>query len=121
MAIPGIFPPVVLENSIMADGGTLNNLPADIARDLGADYVVAVDLSGKSYPITIPETSNALLNAMNLICENRILSFLRKEADFIIRPPVQDIDSLDFSRCLEIMEKSYEQTLNLTLPEEMFQ
>lgn len=120
MAIPGIFPPLECENAITVDGGTLNNLPADIARDLGADYVVAVDLSGRNQSITIPETSNTLLNAINAICENRILSFLRKEADFVIHPPVQHIDSLNFSQCLETMEKSYRYTLNLTLPEEMF-
>jgi NTE family protein len=43
-AIPGLFPPVELDDWLLVDGGVVDNLPVDVARELGADYVIAVDL-----------------------------------------------------------------------------
>ena len=45
MAIPGLFTPVRTEGMVLLDGGMRNNYPTDIARKLGADYVIGVDLS----------------------------------------------------------------------------
>lgn len=44
-AFPGIFQPVALDDRLIVDGGILNNVPADVARMLGADVVIAVDVS----------------------------------------------------------------------------
>jgi NTE family protein len=44
IAIPGVFEPVVRGNQLLVDGGLLNNLPADVARDMGAQAVIAVDV-----------------------------------------------------------------------------
>jgi NTE family protein len=44
-AFPGVFEPVVHGDRLVVDGGILNNLPADIARMLGAEMVIAVDVS----------------------------------------------------------------------------
>lgn len=45
MAIPVVFKPVTIGDMQLVDGGVLNNLPVDVARDMGADYVIAVDLT----------------------------------------------------------------------------
>ena len=45
MAIPGIFKPVEMGDSSLLDGGLLNNLPVDVVRRMGADIVIAVDLT----------------------------------------------------------------------------
>src|SRR5512143_3015601 len=44
MSVPGVFEPVELNNCQLLDGGVLNNVPVDVARDLGADKVIAVDV-----------------------------------------------------------------------------
>ncbi len=44
MSIPGVFAPVEIDGYRLADGGILNNVPADLARALGADVVLAVDV-----------------------------------------------------------------------------
>lgn len=50
MAVPGVFDPVELEERRLVDGGVLNNVPADIVRQMGADVVIAVDVGvGKAY------------------------------------------------------------------------
>lgn len=45
IAIPGIFTPVVRDGKVMVDGGLVNPVPVRVARDMGADYVIAVDVN----------------------------------------------------------------------------
>ncbi|WP_102407280.1 patatin-like phospholipase family protein [Parabacteroides bouchesdurhonensis] len=44
MAIPAVFTPVRLDSMVLVDGGLLNNYPADVARNMGADIIIGVDL-----------------------------------------------------------------------------
>jgi NTE family protein len=44
-AIPGVFPPVDHQGRLLIDGGVVDNLPVDVARQMGADYVIAIDVS----------------------------------------------------------------------------
>ena len=45
MAIPGAFKPVKIDTLVLVDGGMLNNLPVDVVKAMGADVVIAVDLT----------------------------------------------------------------------------
>ncbi len=45
MAIPGGFKPVILDSMTLVDGGMINNLPVDVVREMGADVVIAIDLT----------------------------------------------------------------------------
>ena len=47
ISLPGVFAPVRLNDWLLVDGGVLNNLPADIVREMGADIVIAVDMGAK--------------------------------------------------------------------------
>lgn len=46
IALPGLFKPVESDDRLLVDGGLLDNLPADVAREMGADVVIAVDVIG---------------------------------------------------------------------------
>lgn len=54
MAIPGVFKPVRADSMLMLDGGLVNNLPVDVARAMGADLVIAIDLTQTSIPTLCP-------------------------------------------------------------------
>jgi len=45
MAIPGVFAPVLLDSMVLVDGGISNNFPVDVARNMGAEITIGVDLS----------------------------------------------------------------------------
>ena len=62
MAIPGIFQPVVRDGRVLADGGLLNNVPADFVRRMGAEVVVAVDVSA---PLDGREALDSLVGVAN--------------------------------------------------------
>jgi NTE family protein len=44
MAIPGVFTPVRLDDMVLVDGGMIDNYPVDVARDMGADIIIGVDV-----------------------------------------------------------------------------
>ena len=45
MAIPGMFSPVVIGDYVLVDGGLVNNFPADVLRDMGADIIIGVEVT----------------------------------------------------------------------------
>ncbi|WP_185967831.1 patatin-like phospholipase family protein [Formosa sediminum] len=46
MSIPGVFKPVEYENTLLVDGGVLNNFPVDVAKKMGADFIIGSEVSG---------------------------------------------------------------------------
>ena len=47
ISLPGVFAPFRLDGRLLVDGGVLNNLPADVVREMGADVVIAVDVGAR--------------------------------------------------------------------------
>ena len=109
IAIPGIFPPVEMDGKLLVDGGTTNNLPVDIAKELGADFVIAVDLSSRKLFRPKP-TANSYLVFIDKLRDIMMHEDLRKMADILLEPPVQDVDTLDFTKSLELIDVGYRYT-----------
>lgn len=59
ISLPGIFTPVEKDHAFLIDGGLVNPLPVSAARDMGADFVIAVDLNSDSMPRKRPRPSTA--------------------------------------------------------------
>ena len=45
MAIPGVFSPVIMDDKVLVDGGLVNNFPADVLREMGADIIIGVEIT----------------------------------------------------------------------------
>lgn len=61
MSIPGVFSPVEKNGMVLVDGGLRNNYPADIARQMGADYIIGATVQGK------PKTADDLKNSTDVL------------------------------------------------------
>ena len=48
MSLPLIFPPVEIDGQVLIDGGTMNNVPADVVKAMGADRVIAINVGDLS-------------------------------------------------------------------------
>lgn len=70
MAVPGVFSPVEWEGRSLVDGGISNNLPVRPARDLGADFVIAVEVSRPEREIEGRGALQVLGRALDLLQEN---------------------------------------------------
>ncbi len=97
MSIPGFFVPVKVGNRFLVDGGMVNNLPVDVARQMGADYVITVDLhefdkAPEQTEQTIPEMINTMLSMMN----GEKYQAGRRNSDIIIAPNTGSFGILAF-------------------------
>lgn len=120
VALPAIFAPVKIGDRLFMDGGLVNPVPADIVKKMGAEYVIAVDVSSKW--MTAPEELikmhdlySIVANAFSII-EYQTAKLPLKSADIVLRPPVLNYDWLDFSRAKELV-KIGERELELNLRE----
>lgn len=107
MAMPGVFPPVKFNGKELIDGGTICNLPADIAKSLGAERIIAVDVSERNKEFNFPENSNMQLVMINHMVFERLTDYWEKDIHVLIRPKIGNIDALEFSKTLKIAEKGY--------------
>jgi len=99
MSIPGVYAPVELDDRLLVDGGVANNLPVSVARELGAEVIIAVDITD---PLT--ETDD-LRDAFSVVGQLTPLLTRRNtdqqldllgEQDILIRPDLQGYTSADF-------------------------
>jgi len=101
-AIPGIFIPVRHQGKLLVDGGVLNNVPVDVARKMGAQVVIAVDLGGGKKATQVNNIFDAIVQSLQLMAIESTEARLR-DADVVIRPQVSDIGPIDFSKKKELL------------------
>ena len=96
-SIPGVFQPVTIGKYHFVDGGIVSPVPVDAARQLGADIVIAVDISNKARGQT-PGNMLGALNQSIAIMGQKLGQAELARADVIVRPQVLDIGAADFSQ-----------------------
>jgi NTE family protein len=102
-AIPGIFPPVKYQNYFLVDGSASGSVPAGKVKEIGADRVLAIDVT-RNLKVVQP-----LQNVLELLYRTEDitsfhLSVLRlREADLVIRPQVGELSWTDFDKAKEII------------------
>ena len=106
-AIPGVFIPPVVDGHELVDGALVSPLPVKTARQLGADFVIGVDVSsqpGSNTPVGLYEIMLQSFEIMG----RRIVSLESQTADFMIRPDTLRFGSTDFSVRKELIQAGYE-------------
>ena len=103
-AVPGVFNPVTIGESMYVDGGVVSPVAVDAARRLGADVVIAVDISSGVTPAAPSGTLETVMQSVDIM-HNKMSVIQLKGADIVIRPKVAHIGSGDFTKRNEaIME-----------------
>ena len=97
MAIPGVFTPVRTGDRVLVDGGILNNFPTDVARELGAEIVIGVDVQADLMKEDkLESVSGVIPQIINLLCMNKHEANV-KLADLVIRPDMKGYTAASFS------------------------
>jgi len=101
MSAPGVFTPVELNGRLLIDGGLVNNLPADIARQMHVDVLIVVDVSFPLFgrdeltsPLAITNQAAAIMVRNRTLEKRAALS----PDDIVIDPQLGTMSSADFSR-----------------------
>ncbi len=107
MSLPLIFPPVQIDGQVLVDGGALNNVPADVAKAMGADRVIAInvgDLEDRdSINYSLMGLAGETIDAMMRASTREGMA----AADVVINVPLAKYGSLDWRRAPELMEEGY--------------
>ncbi len=106
-SIPGVFVPAQVNGKELVDGGLVSPLPVGAARQLGADFVIAVDVGTKPSNPVQSGLYEVLLQSFEVM--GRALTQAESlQADFVIRPDNARFSSTDFAQRKEMIQAGYE-------------
>ncbi|WP_028536690.1 patatin-like phospholipase family protein [Paludibacterium yongneupense] len=101
-SIPNVFLPTVIAGKRYVDGGLVSPVPVSAAREMGADFVIAVDISARPRAGSATGYLSILDQSVNIMSVAALGQEL-KQADVVIRPQVQNIGSTSFDARREAM------------------
>jgi NTE family protein len=129
MSVPGVFKPVEIMGRRLIDGGVLNNVPADVARQMGADVVIAVDVmpkvgaglaqstaqemsDGGGWLAFTPMVTDLWETLVVVMAQNTAKILAQAKPEVVIRPTIPDSVSLfvGFHRVAELIAVGEEAT-----------
>ena len=103
-SVPGVFQPVAINGREYVDGGLVSPVPVRAAKGLGADFVIAVDISAKPQYGKTQSSIDVLLQTFAIMGQS-ISKYELAEADVVIRPQTAEIKAMDFqARHLAVLE-----------------
>ncbi|MGY4662675.1 NTE family protein [Pseudomonas chlororaphis] len=113
MSIPAVFAPVEMDGRLLVDGGMTDNIPLDVARDMGVDIAIVVDigtpLRSRQQLATVVDVLNQSITLMTRRNSEEQLATLHKN-DVLIQPPLASFGVTDFGRAQEMIDAGYRAT-----------
>ncbi|MBV7538598.1 patatin-like phospholipase family protein [Duganella sp. sic0402] len=130
LAVPGVFAPVRVNQRLLVDGGLVRNLPVDVAREMGADIIIAVNvgtpLAQEKELVSAVSVAQQMLQILTEQNVQRSLKELRPN-DVLLQPHLGGIGFLDFGQHDRAMKEGEaavramsEKLVQLALPEAQY-
>lgn len=101
MAVPGLFAPIEVEGRTLVDGGLVSNLPVQLARDMGADIIIAVNIGSDlqrpedlASPAAVTQQMITILVGQNVRAQKALL----RGKDVLIEPQLSELSFTDFAK-----------------------
>ncbi len=111
MSVPGALPPYEIDGRLLVDGGVTNNMPVDLARQLGADIIIAVDISteyfNKEEVKDFVAVGGQLSNYLVRRTTNEQAKLLTPQ-DTLLRPTVGSMETMEFHKMPQAFSLGYE-------------
>jgi len=95
-SVPGVFQPVRINDRLYVDGGLVSPVPVRFAREMGADFVIAVNISSPPESQTGGSSLDVLLQTFTIMGQS-LNQFELRNADVVIRPELPGLKSSDFT------------------------
>ena len=113
-AVPAVFQPVRIGEREYVDGGLVAPVPVRQARDMGANFVIAVDISSDPEGNPSGDTFQILMQTFAIMGKS-INTLALKDADFVVRPALSGVKSADFGARMRSIEAG-KAAMRLMLP-----
>jgi NTE family protein len=114
-SVPAVFQPVKIGDREYVDGGLVSPVPVRFARQMGAEMVIAVDISTPPDGASTADTMKLLLQTFAIMGKS-INRFELRDADVVLRPPLVGVSGADFTSRVRAIRSGRETALGL-LPE----
>ena len=95
-AVPSVFEPVRIGNKDYVDGGLVSPVPVRSARQMGADIVIAVDISSRPEDAKTSDMLKVLLQTFSIMGKS-ISQLEMAQAEVVVRPALPDVGSAEFT------------------------
>lgn len=95
-AVPGVFSPVPIGGRTYVDGGLVAPVPVEQAREMGAELVIAVDISSPAEPLEQTDPVRVLLQTFTIMGQT-INRHVLAQAEVVVRPALNGVGSADFT------------------------
>ena len=102
-AVPGVFQPVRVADREYVDGGLVAPVPVRQTREMGANFVIAVDISSDPEGNPSGDTFQILMQTFAIMGKS-INQLALKDADWVVRPALSGVKSADFSARMRSIE-----------------
>ena len=99
-AIPAVFQPVLISNREYVDGGLVAPVPVQFARQMGAQVVIAVDISGEPQNSSALDTFQILMQTFSIMGKS-INAYELRDADVVVKPSLNGLSSTSFASRVE--------------------
>ncbi|WP_445179343.1 patatin-like phospholipase family protein [Pseudomonas sp. McL0111] len=113
MSIPAVFAPVELDGRLLVDGGMTDNIPLDVAREMGVDIAIVVDigtpLRNRKQLTTVVDVLNQSITLMTRRNSEEQLAALHPD-DVLIQPALASFGVTDFGKAQEMIDAGYRAT-----------
>ncbi|GAB6389847.1 patatin-like phospholipase PlpD [Stutzerimonas marianensis] len=110
MSIPAVFAPVEVDGRLLVDGGMVDNIPMDVAREMGVDRLIVVDIGSPLVPrehlLTVVDVLNQSITMMTRRNSEEQLATLRT-GDLLVQPMLAGYGSTDFGRAEQLIDAGY--------------
>ncbi len=106
MSVPGVFSPIDVDGRVLGDGGLVNNVPIDVARAMGVDVVIVVNvgtpLAGRN---SLSSALGVTTQMINILTEQNVQRSLATmgERDVLVAPQLGTLTAGDFERSAELI------------------
>ncbi|MFD2911162.1 patatin-like phospholipase family protein [Jeotgalibacillus terrae] len=114
-AIPGIFVPEKIDGKLLVDGGVIDRVPASVAKDMGADLVIGVDVSQVKKHAEINTIYDVIIQSIDIL-QTEIVHLKMTGADILISPKVEQFSSKSFQYAKQIIQLG-EEAAEAALPD----
>ena len=118
MSIPGYFAPVKMDDMVLIDGGAKNNYPTDVARSMGADFIIGVTLGEVAEKSATTDITNiaAMVDRIYHMYTKTKLNEQLEDTDILIHPSTSGFSTLSFNKesIAQLIDNGYNAALKQT-------
>ncbi|WP_042356358.1 patatin-like phospholipase family protein [Bacillus rubiinfantis] len=103
ISIPGVFVPVKYQGRLLVDGGVTDRVPISVVKNMGADIIIAVDVSRVKQQAEITSIFDVIMQSIDIM-QTEIINTQENTANVMLRPPVEGFSSRAFTNIEEIIQ-----------------